>query len=135
VIASNNRSESNTGFGIRLQNGAANNLVEKNEVFHNTQDGIELENDVDGNQVQVNFVRGNGRDGIRVGDTLSADNMMERNQMRMNTEHDAHDDSVGPGTGGTANFWIKNHCEIDNRLGSLCHPDDDADADNDESDK
>jgi hypothetical protein len=35
-------------------------------------------------------------------------------------EHDAHDNSAGPGTGGTANFWVKNHCETDNRLGLLC---------------
>jgi SLT domain-containing protein len=31
----------------------------------------------------------------------------------------AHDDSVGPGTSGTANFWLENHCQTQNRPG-LC---------------
>jgi hypothetical protein len=34
-------------------------------------------------------------------------------------EHDAHDDSVGPGIAGTANFWVDNICETGNRPG-LC---------------
>jgi len=72
----------------------------------------------------MNHVRRNGRDGIRVFDSLAAENTIERNVIRESGEHDAHDDSVGPGTGGTANFWINNKCETDNRLGLLCeHPD------------
>jgi parallel beta-helix repeat protein len=131
VTVRNNRSERNTEFGIRLQNGAANNLVEKNEVLQNDQDGIRLQPAVAAgsgpvvvNIVQMNHVRRNGRDGIRVFDSLAAENTIERNVIRESGEHDAHDDSVGPGTGGTANFWINNKCETDNRLGELCeHPD------------
>ena len=130
VIVRNNRSERNKEFGIRLQNGAVNNRVEKNEVFENEQDGIRLEGaappippgvpgPVVGNTVQLNTVRQNGRDGIRVVDALSRDNPIERNVLLHNREHDAHDDSVGEGTGGTANFWINNKCETENRPG-LC---------------
>jgi parallel beta-helix repeat protein len=125
VIVRHNRSERNNEFGIRLQNGATNNLVEKNEVFHNTQDGIRLEGGpivVAKNIVQLNLVRRNGRDGIRVSPS-SAENAIERNVIRESGEHDAHDDSVGPGTGGTGNLWINNKCEEENRPGLCEHPD------------
>jgi hypothetical protein len=46
-------------------------------------------------------------------------NTIERNVIRESGEHDAHDDSVGPGTAGTANFWLKNNCKTENRPG-LC---------------
>jgi parallel beta-helix repeat protein len=105
VIVTNNRSEMNNPFGIRLQNGATDNLVEKNEVVQNTEDGIRLGPNVDANTVRLNLVRGNGRDGIRVDDAASAGNTIERNVLLQNAEHDAHDDSV-PG----ANFWINNRC-------------------------
>jgi len=124
VIVRNNRSERNTQFGIRLQNGATSNLVEKNEVFQNDQDGIRLEPvvaagslPVVGNIVQLNHVRRNGRDGIRVFNSLAAENMIERNVLLDNVEHDAHDDSVGPHTGGTANHWINNRCGRENQPG------------------
>jgi parallel beta-helix repeat protein len=124
VTVRNNRSERNDAFGIRLQNGAANNLVEKNDVRQNDQDGIRLESAAPGvavpgavitNTVQLNLVQGNGRDGIRVMDTLATGNTIERNVVRESGEHDAHDDSVGPGTGGTANLWSNNKCETENR--------------------
>lgn len=124
VTVRNNRSESNNEFGIRLQNGATNNLVEKNEVVHNTQDGIRLQGGpmvVANNIVQLNLVRRNGRDGIRVFPT-SAENTIERNVIRESGEHDAHDDSVGPGTSGTANLWINNKCVTENRPGLCEHP-------------
>jgi parallel beta-helix repeat protein len=128
VTVRNNRSERNNEFGIRLQNSAANNLVEKNEVFENEQDGIRFESaagpippgvlgPVVGNSVQLNVARRNGRDGIRVFDSLVAENMIERNVLLDNVEHDAHDDSVGPHTGGTANHWINNRCGTENQPG------------------
>ncbi len=121
VTARNNRSDKNTGFGIRLQNGAANNLVEKNEIFENTQDGILLQNNADANIIQLNHVRQSVRDGIRV-DATSDGNTVERNVIRESGEHDAHDDSTGPGTGGTANFWINDKCETENRPGLCEYP-------------
>ena len=130
VTVSNNRSERNVPFGIRLQNGAANNLVEKNEVFQNAQDGIRLEPTVaagslpvTANVVQLNHIQRNGRDGIRVFSSLAHDNTIERNVIRQSGEHDAHDDSVGAGTGGTANLWIENKCETENRPELCKNPD------------
>jgi parallel beta-helix repeat protein len=64
--------------------------------FSNTQDGILLQNNADLNTVQLNIVRRNLRDGIRIFDSASNGNTIERNVMRENPEHDAHDD-------GTAN--------------------------------
>jgi parallel beta-helix repeat protein len=130
VIVRNNRTERNGAFGIRLQNGATDNLVEKNEVMQNHLDGIRLEpciiqggvpvcTDVTRNTVQLNLVRRNVRDGIRVFDSRAHDNTIERNVIRESGEHDAHDDSAGAGTAGTANFWINNKCETENRPG-LC---------------
>jgi parallel beta-helix repeat protein len=122
VTVRNNRSERNDEFGIRLQNRAANNLVEKNEVFENPRDGIRLESAAPGvpgapgavveNTVRLNHVRRNGRDGIRVFDPLAARNTFERNVIRESGEHDAHDD-------GTANVWINNKCETEDQPG-LC---------------
>ena len=115
VTARNNRSESNTS-GIRLANGAANNLVEKNEIFKNTENGVLLQINVDANTVQLNLVRSNGRDGIRIFDAASNGNRIERNVMRENVEHDAHDD-------GTANVWINNKCETEDQPGLCKNPD------------
>ena len=137
VTVRNNRSERNVEFGIRLQNSAANNLVEKNEVSENKQllngvviggDGIRLESavcpcppgipgPVVANIVQLNVARRNSRDGIRVVDALAAENTIERNVLLQNGEHDAHDESVGPHTGGTANHWINNRCGGEDEVG------------------
>jgi parallel beta-helix repeat protein len=109
------------GVGIRLLNTvstpATPNVVRHNEIEGNQSDGIALEN-ADGNLIERNQSDENGRDGIRA-DPLSAANTIRRNRMAKNGEHDAHDDSVGPGTAGTANFWLKNRCKTENRPG-LC---------------
>jgi parallel beta-helix repeat protein len=124
-VVTNNRSEINRSAGINLNNAAVDNLVEKNEVFGNTDDGIRLQTNSDRNTVRLNHALKNGRDGIRVNDpgpavTASSENTIERNVMLHNVEHDAHDNSAGSGTGLTANFWINNKCETDNRAGQLC---------------
>jgi parallel beta-helix repeat protein len=116
VIIRNNRSEENHQFGIRLQNGATNNLVEKNEVSENSEDGILLQNNADLNIVQLNIVERNGRDGIRIFEPASERNTIERNVIRKSGEHDAHDD-------GAANVWINNKCETENRPGLCEHRD------------
>jgi parallel beta-helix repeat protein len=117
-VVSNNRSESNRALGINLT-GASDNLVEKNEVFGNGQDGIRIQNNSDRNTVRLNHALRNSLDGIRVLGATPDRNTIERNVMRQSGEHDAHDDSVGPGTAGTANVWVKNHCETESRAG-LC---------------
>jgi parallel beta-helix repeat protein len=114
VTARNNRTENNTAHGIRLQNGSTRNLVEKNEIFRNTEDGILLVNNVDENVFQLNHIRQSGRDGIRV-DAASNGNTIGQNVIRESGEHDAHDDS-------TANVWINNKCETENRPGLCKNP-------------
>jgi parallel beta-helix repeat protein len=134
-VATNNRSESNRSAGINLNNAAVANLVEKNQVFGNGDDGIRLQGVqpagdpppaplvVANNTVQLNLIRQNGRDGIRAS-ALTVANAIERNVIRESGEHDAHDDSVGPFPPAfTANEWVNNKCETENRLGLCDHPD------------
>ena len=119
VIVRNNRVATNSNNGILVAAGAMNTLVEKNELFDNGGNGIMLNNNADANIIRLNLVRESGIDGIRVNDAASAGNTIELNVLRANLEHDAHDNSAGPGTGATANFWLNNKCETENRPG-LC---------------
>ena len=115
VTVRNNRVERNRANGIQVAAAATNNLVEKNELFGNAGSGIVLNNNADANTIQLNLVRESGIDGIRVNDAASGGNTIDRNVLRANAEHDAHDDSAGPGTGGTANLWMDNKCQTENR--------------------
>jgi hypothetical protein len=47
-------------------------------------------------------------DGIFL-DVDSEGNRIRKNSARRNAEHDCHDDSIGSGTSGTANFWSDNN--------------------------
>jgi len=127
----NNRITDNfiSGFGdsgIRLREGAANNLVANNRVTGNgtandptTGDGISLEGALN-NVVRDNRVWDNRRDGIRV-DAASSGNLIVHNGMWDNGEFDARDDSTGSGTAGTANTWRDNSGETQNRPGLIAH--------------
>jgi parallel beta-helix repeat protein len=112
-VVTQNLSDENAASGVLL-NGASSSVVEKNKLFRNL-DGIRIFNNAARNTVQSNHIRRSGRDGIRA-ELLSRDNTIERNIIGESAEHDAHDDSVGTGTAGTANFWIDNHCGTENRL-------------------
>ena len=104
------------GDGLRLvATGAfttSANVVRYNHMGDNVRDGVSLEN-ADGNTIEHNDSDGNGRDGIR-NDALSAGNVFERNHMRDNGQHDAHDDNR------PANTWVRNHCETDLPPGTIC---------------
>lgn len=108
-----------TGHGIRLQNFQRGE-VRGNHVEANALNGISFLNDSSGNFVEVNWAVANGRDGIFVDDRSSL-NRIENNRADENVEHDCHDDSVGPGPGGTRNFWEHNLGDTANRPG-ICHP-------------
>jgi len=118
-----------SGFGdsgIRLRDGASGNLVADNRIVGNgkgndptTGDGISLEQ-ANNNVVRNNRVEDNRRDGIRI-DSASSGNQIAHNQLRHNGEHDAHDDSTGTRTAGTANFWDDNSGVTENRPGLLRH--------------
>jgi len=119
-LVTNNQSDDNGASGVQL-NAASSSVVEKNRLFRN-QDGIRIFNNAARNIVQQNHIQRSGRDGIRA-ELASIENTIERNVVSKSAEHDAHDDSVGAGTGLTANFWIDNHCETENRFGLCTHPD------------
>jgi parallel beta-helix repeat protein len=121
TVVSNNRSENNALAGIQL-NGSSGNRIEENKVFRNGQDGVRVTNNADRNVIQLNEILWNIRDGIRVVDGASDENTLERNLIRHSTELDARDGSVGSGTSGTANFWIRNHCASENVAGLCASP-------------
>jgi parallel beta-helix repeat protein len=104
--------------GIRLDD-TDNSTVTGNKIERATRDGILLRNGSSANTVANNLSRDNGRDGLRVDDTASGGNTIEQNKMLGNGEHDCHDDSVGLGTAGTANLWLRNIGKTENRPG-LC---------------
>ena len=66
-----------------------------------------------------NTITANDRDGIRIEAGLNGGNLIEHNALSGNAAHDCHDDTVGAGTGGTANTWEKNKGETQNRP-NLC---------------
>jgi parallel beta-helix repeat protein len=119
-----NKTSENTGPGIGLYD-SENNTLHNNQVKENADSGIFLDN-ADDNTVANNQVMNNGTDsgdttdGIRV-NSASEGNTIQKNELRNNVTHDCHDDSAGPGTAGTANFWLDNNGGTENRQG-LCKP-------------
>lgn len=136
IVISRNQLTGNALNGVELvgdavHGGVTGITVERNETSGNAQDGIFLDN-ADGNLIRRNQSERNGRDGIRLS-AESTGNLVTRNKMKGNTEHDCHDDSVGTGTAGTANLWIKNRGNTENRPG-LCRPNEHGPDDNDGQD-
>lgn len=91
--------------------------IHHNRVFLN-DDGIALYN------TDISFISHNRSyqqrryDGIYANST-SEGNTIDHNDAYLNFEHDCHDDSAGGGTGGTANFWIHDKGDTQNRA-ELC---------------
>ena len=98
--------------------------MRSNDVTNNRGSGITLFG-ADSNLLKTNHVENNGTDlgdttdGIRV-DGASTSNQILENHMDNNVTHDCHDDSTGPGTGGTANTWTNDQGSTENRPG-LCN--------------
>ena len=113
------------GVSVNRTDGA---VVRRNIILRANTDGIRLTS-ANSNLIADNLALHNGRDGIRVGPPppapQSMNNQIVSNTMRMNGEHDAHDDTVGGGTAGTANFWVDNNCKTENRPGLCGHSHDD----------
>jgi len=89
--------------------------VDHNEVLRNDT-GIYI--DGQAGVFSQNLVEDGDGDGIYA-EATSAENQIEQNRLARNAEHDCHDQSVGNGTAGTANFWKGNKGETQNRPG-LC---------------
>lgn len=102
------------GTGILLFEPRAGGVrVDHNDVSEN-DDGIDL-TDADRERVEENRSHDNRLyDGIFVNED-SAGNLIKGNLLFGNTEHDCHDDSVGGGTGGTANEWKGDRGNTENR--------------------
>jgi parallel beta-helix repeat protein len=122
------------GIGVFFSQG---NALQSNRVERNGQSGVLLDgaegNEIDGNRVRRNGTEsGDTTDGIRL-TGFSTANTLRNNRLKDNVTHDCHDDSVGSGTGGTANFWIDNRGRTSQPQG-LCAADDDDDDDDHDSD-
>lgn len=90
----------------------------QNLTTDNTYDGISLYTTT-GAVIERNDSYSNGFDGIYIYFD-SSNNTIRRNKSLFNPSLDAEDISIGGGTAGTANTWIRNRCDTDNRDGALC---------------
>jgi hypothetical protein len=97
-------------------------IVSHNEIAGLGRDGIQVAggSSLIDSLISHNAITDNGRDGIRIESGPNNDNLLEYNALDGNAEHDCYDDTIGTGTGGTANTWEKNHGETENRPG-LCN--------------
>jgi Right handed beta helix region len=82
--------------GVGNFGALTNSVIEKNQALDATYDGIYMDEGTAANTLSQNFLRTNGTD--------------------------CEDFSTGPGTAGTANFWLKNDGVTDNRAGQICAP-------------
>jgi parallel beta-helix repeat protein len=103
--------------GVRVE-ASDNAQVKRNVILRNAVDGIRITN-ASNNTVAGNNSLHNGRDGIRVEAGSASNNRIVSNTLMQNAEHDAHDDTAGPGSGGTANYWVDNRGKTQNRPGLL----------------
>ena len=133
-MTTHNHVMASTFDGIALET-TISSRVAFNRVERNGGSGVVLDNsqgnEIDGNEVRRNGTEnGDTTDGIRVTE-FSAFNTLRNNHMKDNVTHDCHDDSVGPGTAGTANSWIDDHGETSQPPGLCAAGEDDGDDDHD----
>ncbi len=105
-------------FGTDLGATSSSVIVDDNEIRNFGDDGVSVRDGVMNSWVRRNKIDKVGRDGIRM-TVGTSNNLIERNRMKKSGEHDAHDDSVGTKTAGTANTWKKNEGKTQNRPGLL----------------
>jgi nitrous oxidase accessory protein NosD len=125
-----NHLEDGAGTGIRLSNlnfGAPNpnTMIEvrDNQVDNMGSSGIRAGGPLPGpalinSTLTKNHSHDNTVDGIRIeadNNPAAIPNTITENKLKRNGEHDCHDDTLGPYTGGTANFWTKNEGDTQNR--------------------
>jgi len=101
---------------VLLFEQSAGTTVHHNDLFLN-DDGIGLFTTV-GTDISHNRSINNDFDGI-FADTDTSSNTISYNKADDNKLFDCEDHSVGPGTAGTANFWINDLGDTENRPG-LC---------------
>lgn len=112
--------------GMNIQNnfGFNTNLtITGNTIAQNGEHGIRTSNSALTNSlITWNEIRNNGAtlngDGILM-NPGNTNNTFQNNTLLGNTHHDAHDNTVGSGTAGTANIWNSNTCATSQPAG-LC---------------
>ena len=115
-VTTNNGAASGTGI-LLYQAGAGLVSVDHNDVYRN-DDGISLYSSDDETVSHNNSHNQLFYDGLYM-DPDSAGNTIAENDAYLNAEHDCHDDSAGGGTAGTANYWLHDKGNTENRPG-LC---------------
>jgi parallel beta-helix repeat protein len=110
TVQGNPASNSYPNAGITVRTGS-NRIIDSNILRNNLDQA-------NNNDIASNKATANGGNGIRAA-SQSSSNTIEKNDARDNVSFDSDDETAGAGTGGTANFWIKNHCGTENRPG-LC---------------
>jgi hypothetical protein len=112
---------SGIGFNNTFGNGPDKNMVIiNNTVMYMGASGLNAaDNSLVNSTIYNNphFDKNLG-DGIHM-DMLNSRNVVQGNSMRGNGGYDAHDESTGTGTAGTANTWVKNSCATSSPAG-LC---------------
>src|ERR1043166_4777011 len=101
---------------ILLFQDKASTSIHHNFLSQN-DDGVDLTETV-GADASHNSSTSNDYDGV-FADGLGAGNTISYNRASDNHAFDCEDDSAGPGTAGTANFWIKDFGDTENRPGYL----------------
>jgi hypothetical protein len=115
-VTENNGAASGTGI-LLFQAGMGLVSVDHNDVYRN-DDGISLYDSDNETVAHNNSHEQLFFDGLYM-DPGSAGNTIAENDAFLNAEHDCHDDSVGGGTAGTANYWLHDKGNTENRPG-LC---------------
>jgi hypothetical protein len=131
-----------TATGILIFGAASTTDVEENNL-RNNQDGIGIFTTTSARFVDNHIIGAGGTvppptGTLTLGDGIyassdTANNLIRGNFIRNNVEHDCHDDSIGPGTAGTANFWIDND-GLTSQPPGLCQPRDDEECLDDDED-
>lgn len=117
VVSGNNYALPGTdSVGILVfQESNSGTTVDHNRVSLN-DDGIYLFGSAVGLEISHNSSTQNDFTGITLDSTTSA-NTVSYNKSSGNGLFDCEDDSFGGGTAGTANFWIKDFGQTENRPG------------------
>jgi hypothetical protein len=102
-----------TAAGVLLFETNGGVTVDHNEVFQNGV-GIDIDEGALNLEVGHNTVHDNINDGVGAF-TGSSNNQIDQNRAYSNTPDDCYDETTGGGTAGTANYWIHDMGNTENR--------------------
>jgi hypothetical protein len=105
LFVSPDPSNTDSASGILLFETAAHVSTDHNDAEQNGT-GIAIDEGSVGLLIDHNDVHGSMNEGIAAF-TGSSGNTISYNKATGNVPHDCYDETIGPGTAGTANYWIK----------------------------